>query len=182
MTLANWVLKHFEKPLAALIRAVRRAERFLGPEDDWVEEDRRILYEAADSVLRPLGRATIREKGNADYVTTALASADEVERVLMSEGPYQRNVLSTRKYRVDHDGGKQWAVGSLVYDPVDEPWQHHVYLFDWVGGGTDIYAHREASVRDPSEHHRSWQTHGDPKGRVRRILEQNDITTKEHEF
>jgi hypothetical protein len=158
-------------PLSTLIDAVRRIERFLGPEDTWVSDSRRILYECADSVLRPLGFPTVREKGPADYVVTAHATANVIERVLDSAG-YQRNVLSTRKYRTHHSGGKQWAVGSWVYDPADTDWQHHVYLFEAPDGGTDIYAHRETSVREGLEHRTDTnQTHGDPNGRVRRALD-----------
>jgi hypothetical protein len=172
MSIANRFIRRFDSQIAATLGAVRRAERFLGPDDDWVEDDRRIVYEAADSFLRPLGRPTVREKGTADYVVTADADSDAVEEAL--DPPYQRNLLSTRKYRYV-DGHKQWAAGSWVYDPDDTDWQHHVYLFERADGRTDIYAHREASVRNPSDHHGSWQTHGDPRGRVRRMLADANI-------
>lgn len=112
-------------------------------------------------------------------MTTAAVSPDEVEVAINSK--YQRNLLSTRKYRVV-DGYKQWAVGSWVYDPEDEPWQHHVYLFDTPDGKTDIYAHKEASVRNPSDHHKSWQTHGDPDGILRRTLEAAGVGSIERGF
>jgi len=137
--------------LEPLMAAVRYAEQFLGPEDDWVENDRRILYQAADVVLRPLGRPAISNVGKKDYITTVNASSDVVEVALEAHN-YQRNVLSTRKYRIHHDGGKQWADGGYVFDPPSKPWQHHVYVFDTEYGRADVYAHKEPSVRQPYEH------------------------------
>lgn len=151
MTLVDTVIRQFEPQLATLLGYLRRAEQFLGPEDDWVEDDRRVLFEAIDPLLRPLGRSTITEKGENDYVATVSRTPDEVEVILDDQG-YQRNILSTRKYRAHHDGGKQWAVGSWVLDPSDTDSQHHVYLFRSPDGGTDIYAHSEASVTEPAEH------------------------------
>lgn len=153
MTLATRLIETFEPLLRPLFAGVRRLETLLGPEDDWVEDDRRVLFEAADSILRPRGRPTIRAVGDADHVGTVPRSPDAVERVLAEEG-YQRNILSSRKYREHHTGGRQWAVGSWVLDPIgDTDDQHHVYLFPSKDGATDVYAHREASVTEPDEHH-----------------------------
>jgi len=150
--------------LEPLMAAVRRAEGVLGPEDDWVEDDRRILYEAAQ---RHLGQyhTFLREKGRGDYVTTVHASPDAVESVLM--GPYQRNLVSTRKYRTHHDGGRQYAVGSFVIDNLRGEHgyveQHHVYLFEAPNGATDVYAHRETSATEGAEHlTETHQEHGAP--------------------
>lgn len=158
--------------LEAIIPSVRRAERFLGPEDDWVEDDRRILYEAAQRHLGHLHQF-LREKGKREYVTTVHTDSDAVE-VSLSNAGYQRNLASTRKYRTHHDGGKQWACGAFVIDNLEGDHgyieQHHVYLFragnrasDSTGssdepdgeapnGGTDVYAHRETSVLEGAEH------------------------------
>lgn len=154
MTIATKLITLFEPILAPILAAVRRIEEFLGPEDDWVEEDRRILYEAADKFLRPLGRSTVTKKTDADYITTVELSPDKVETILHDNG-YERNLLSTRKYRVHHNGGKQWAVGSWVLDSDDTDWQHHVFIFHSTESGTDVYAHKEPSVRDPDAHHKS---------------------------
>ena len=169
--------------LEAVIPAVRRAERFLGPEDDWVEDDRRILYEAAQRHLGHLHTFT-REKGPADYVTTVHADSDVVEEALVP--PYQRNLVSTRKYRTHHgrgsaprgdsgpnrgsaprDGGKQWACGSFVIPNLDGDHgyteQHHVYLFESPNGQTDVYAHRETAASEGAEHlTETHQEKGDP--------------------
>lgn len=140
--------------LEPLMAAVRRAEKVLGPEDDWVEEDRRILFEAAQRHLGHLHTFVYR-KGPRDYLTTAHASPDAVERLLTKNG-YQRNLVSSRKYREHHDGGNQWAVGSFVLDGLEGDHgyveQHHVYLFEAPNGATDVYAHRETSVLEGSEH------------------------------
>jgi len=134
--------------------AVRRAERFLGPEDDWVEDDRRILFEAAQRHLGHL-HAFAYEKGPAEYLTTVECSPDEFETAIMP--PYQRNLASARKYRTYHGGGKQWACGSFAIDGLrsdDSKFveQHHVYIFETEDGHTDVHTHRETSVTEGAEH------------------------------
>jgi len=161
-----------------LMAAVRRAERFLGPEDDWVEQDRRILYEAAQRHLGHL-HTFVQTVGHTDYVTTADAPPDVVERALVY--PYQRNLASTRKYRTHHCGSKQWADGSYAYDPRDEPWQHHAYLFPSEDGGTDIYAHEEASVRRGLEHLTKPVVDGDPNGHLRPLLRRHGIAFEQRD-
>lgn len=163
MTIATRAIRVSEPLLSWLLAGIRRVETLLGPSDDWVEQDRRWLYELADRVLRPLGRPTIHEATSSDHVVLVDSSPDAVEDVL-SENGYQRNLLSTRKYRTHHDGGRQWAVGSWVRE-LDDERQHHVYLFPYHEGGTDVYAHSEPSVTDPSEHHMADDIqHGDPAG------------------
>lgn len=139
--------------LEPLMAAVRRAERFLGPEDDWVEDDRRILFETAQSHLGHL-HTFLREKGQREYVTTVHANPDAVE-VALDKAGYDRNLASTRKYRTHHGGGRQYAVGAFAKPvPADHGLkrQHHVYLFPAPSGGTDVYAHEETSVLEGAEH------------------------------
>jgi hypothetical protein len=159
--------RRFRKPLSKILGAVRLVERFLGPEDDWVEDDRRRLFEWLDGKF---GHSFTMEKTARDYITTVRASPDAVERALASAG-YQRNLVSTRKYRTHHGGGKQWAVGSYVYDPVDTDWQHHVFLFPAPDGKTDVYGHREATVRDPVDHVTDGVIPGDPHDHARDALD-----------
>lgn len=159
-------------PLSRIIGAVRWLERFLGPDDDWVEDDRRRLFEWLDKL--PLDHSFTLEKSARDYITTAQASPDAVEVALDAAG-YQRNLVSTRKYRTHHDGGKQWAVGSYVYDPADTDWQHHVFLFKAPDGGTDVYGHRETSVTEPVGHLTDGVTPGDPENRARTALRSANI-------
>lgn len=139
--------------LEPLMAAVRRAERFLGPEDDWVEDDRRILFEAAQRHLGHL-HPFAYEKNTSEYVTTVKCSPDELEAAIMP--PYQRNLASARKYRTYHGGGKQWACGSFVIDNLRGDGglveQHHVYIFETEDGYTDVHAHRETSVTEGAEH------------------------------
>lgn len=150
---ATRLIRAFEPVIGRLLAGVRQLEGWLDHDDDWVEADRRRLFEWADVLLRPLGRPTIREVGPEDHIYTVAASPDIVERVLAEHG-YQRNLASTRKYRTHHNGGRQWAVGSWVRDPPDTPDQHHVYLFAReTVGWADVYAHSEPSVRRPVAHH-----------------------------
>jgi hypothetical protein len=159
--------RKFRGPLSRVIGAVRWLERFLGPDDDWVEDDRRKLFEWLDGKF---GHSFTMEKGARDYITTADASPDAVERALAS-ADYQRNLVSTRKYRTHHDGGKQWAVGSWVLDPADTDWQHHVFLFPAPDGGTDVYGHKESTVRDPVDHVTDGVIPGDPHDHARDALD-----------
>lgn len=105
--------------LKSLMSAVRRAERFLGPEDDWVEDDRRILYESAQRLLGGYHRF-VREKGPADYVTTVHADPDAVESVLM--GPYQRNPWRTHRRQATPTScstcstGQGWSTGNATFN------------------------------------------------------------------
>lgn len=166
MAFAIGLAKSLEPLLRSILGVVRSIETSLGPDDDWVEDDRRVLYEAFDDAL---GHATTMEKSEEDYVTTAHTGQNAIEELLYKAG-YRRNLASTRKYRTHHDGGKQWACGSWVFDPEDTMWQHHVYLFRAPNGFCDIYAHRETSVRDPIGHLTDEQVHGDPNDRIRGIL------------
>jgi len=134
--------------LEPIIDAVRHAEQFFGPDDDWVEDDRRIAYEAAQRVLGGV-HTFVYDKDDQDYLTTTTANADVVEEAL--NPTYQRNLISSRKRR-QTEGGWQWAVGSWVLDPKNTPTQHHVYLFESPDGGCDVYAHTETSVREGAEH------------------------------
>lgn len=167
MSLYTRLLTLFHTPLVFLIAAVRRVERFLGPDDDWVEDDRRIVYEAADAVLRPLGGYAVSEAHTGDYIGLYDGTSDELEKQLDERG-YQRNLLSARKYRQYH-GHKQWATVSYVYDHPETDWQHHVYAFERLGEYTDVYGHLETSVRDPSGHITDEQVRGDPLNMLRDI-------------
>lgn len=163
-------LKAAEPVLQPVFYRVRKAEEHLGPDDDWFEDDRRVLYENADRFLRPLGRPTVRDKTGEPIYATVSAGHDEVERWL--HPTYHRNSLSTRKYR-QTSCGRQWAVGSWVHDPDDTEWQHHVYLFPSEAGGTDIYAHTEPSVMEPAEHHAGPAEHGDKYNILQPIIEEH---------
>jgi hypothetical protein len=171
MSLANKFIKRVVPPA---MRLARFAEQFLDPDDDWVEEDRRVAFEW---LQRHFGKYHdfVYRKGSQDYATTANATSDAVETALARAG-FQRNLASARKYRTHHDGGKQWAVGSWVVDPSDTDWQYHVYLFPVPDGRCDVYGHRETSVLEGMEHLTdTHQVHGDPNRRARDALDQAGI-------
>lgn len=173
MTIANKLIRALKWPLSKLLGGVRHVETYLGPEDDWIEDDRRVVYEWADKALRPLGRPTVTEKEPDEWTYTVDEAPDDVEVAIAST--YQRNILSTRKYRMMPGSGKQWAVGSYVYDPPSKDWQHHIYLFPSEWGGTDIYAHKETSVRDPPGHVTDDYTVGDPDNILGGALREENI-------
>jgi hypothetical protein len=159
---AEKIIRALEPQLVWAFSHIDNYEESLGPDDDWVQRDRRYLYETADRFLRPLGRPTIREVGQEDKLFTVEESVNDVEECIHPK--YSRNLISSRKYREHHSGGRQWAKGSWVYDPKDTDWQHHVYLFPSKDGGTDVYAHKEPSVRLPAQHHLHGGKSGDPDG------------------
>jgi len=154
--------------------AVRFVERFLGPDDDWVEDDRRIAYEAAESLFGRWHSFTV-EKTEKDLLCEAKTDSDTIEQVLSAEG-FQRNLASCRAYREHHNGGKQWASGAYVLDPIHTRWQQHVTLFDTKDGYTDVYAHTETSVREGMDHLTEPNyKYEDPTNRIRDIFERNNI-------
>lgn len=173
MSIANRFISRVAPALKTAIGYIRTATSYLSPRDDWVEGLKRRVAVKLDPYTRPLGRRLIAEKGRDDYVCTAQATPDEVEVALF--GTYQRNLTSTRKYRMT-DGARDWAVGSFVYDADDTKWQHHVYLFDNGDGTTDLYGHREISAeKDPHGHVSGPQVHGDPNGVARVQLDEAGV-------
>lgn len=162
------------KILEAFGAAVRYTERFLGPDDDWVEDDRRIAYEAAE---RLFGRwhTFVGEKTNEDYLLKANVHPDVIERKL-ANNDYQRNLASKRAYREHHDGGRQWACGAYVFDPVETEWQQHITLFKTQDNNSDIYSHTETSVREGYDHLTEPNYRfDDPTNRIRDILHDANI-------
>jgi len=147
--------------LEPLMGAVRVAERWLGPDDDWVEDDRRVIFQWAQNKFGKY-HTFVKEKTDKEFIMYVDAPPDDVEVALMDHGPYQRNLASNRKYRVPEGGGRQWAVGSYVHDPSSTDWQHHVYLFPGKNGGTDVYGHRETTVREGAEHLTEPQADAEP--------------------
>lgn len=164
MSLFVKLLRTFEIIVSPFVTAVRRLTRFLGPEDDWVERARKIVWRAADPLLRAIDGYAISKITAADFVGTVDKDSDAVEDELVTIG-YQRNLLSSRKYRIKN-GSRQWADGSYVFDPPQTDIQHHVILFD-SGDETDVYGHEERTVRDPDGHMTVKQIRGDPDGLLR---------------
>lgn len=144
---AVWVIRNFEPQLNALLAAIRKFEEYLGPEDDWIEDDRRVLFEAIDGLF---GYSTVYDIDDTDYVFTVNASPDGVEEILYAE-EYKRNLVSGRKRR-EIDGKKQYAHGSWAKYSDGGEKQHHVWLFETPAGNTDIYAHYEDNVTDSAGH------------------------------
>lgn len=166
--------------LSRALNTVRRLEKRLKQFSPLVEPVRHVAWRAADKPLRrTINRPTIRQKGTADYVTTVDANHRDVRAALL-DGPYQWNVLSTYKYRTV-DGRRQWEVGTFVHDPADTGWQHHVYTFRAPNGQTDVYAHREASVRSPKAHENGDRVTGDPHG-LHDLFDRHDLDYTERQI
>jgi hypothetical protein len=151
--------------ISSLTSSVRRIEPFFGPDDQWVKTLRQTAWQAAQRVYGHK-HTFVRDKGRADYVTTVDAQPQRVVRALYAAG-YQRNLLSTVKTRNGETAHSSW-----VLDTEDTEWQQDVFIWENDNGTTDVYSHKEPSVRNPTEHlDLSTGIHGDPDGRVRAVLE-----------
>ena len=130
------------------LSAVRVVERYCGPYTQVLEEIRKILFRGAHVVgghIHPI----VYHKDTEDYLVSTSLSPTAVTALLYPT--YHRNFMSSVKYRT-YNGDSQYTHSSWVYDPTDEPTQHHVYIFPTDAGGTDIYTHTETSVREGAEH------------------------------
>jgi len=174
MSIANKFIKRAESHLSTTIGYIRSGTSYLTPKDDWVEALKKRYAIALNPITAPLGRPLIKKKPDAERFASTDVDSDTVEVALNHD--YQRNLTSTRKYRV-RNGEREWAVGSWVHDPDDTEWQHHVYLFDREDGGTDLYGHLETSAEhDPYGHVTNAHTDGDPYGIARGTLDRRHIT------
>ena len=163
--------------ISQLTSAVRRVEQFFGPNNGWVETLRKTVWQRAQSVLGDT-HTFVRHKGTADYVATVDAPAQRVVSALYSNG-YQRNILSTVKTR---GNPPQYVHSAWVLDTENTEWQQDVFIWGNRDGTTDVYSHKEPSVRNPKEHlDLSTGIHGDPDGRVCEVLDEAGLqyeTTK----
>jgi len=180
MSIANKFIKRVAPHLSTVIGYIRDGTSYLTPKDDWVEGLKKRAALKIHPFTAPLGRPLVKEKPDAEQFATTSADPDEVEVAL--NGRYQRNLTSTRKYRM-RDGERDWAVGSWVHDPKDIKWQHHVYLFERPDNGTDLYAHKETSAEhDPYGHVTDGHTDGDPDSIARVQLQRAGIEYSDKEF
>ena len=150
---------HYKKYISALSRLTRRIESHLHPRDTWVTKLRESILRGVSSHT---AYSTTVEKSDADYIATVSETPTALTYVLYADG-YQRNLLSTKKYRyVDALGTYQYTHSSWVKD--NGITQDHVYLFATpLTNHTDIYGHYEPSVQQPVRHlNTSTGVHGDP--------------------
>jgi hypothetical protein len=159
----------------------RRLEQYFGPSYSWITGLKQRLFRAFNPLGRRHDHRLVYVKDKGDYVTTTRVSPDETERALL-DGRYQRNLLSATKCRILDDGTVQFCYGQYVVDPADTDWQYHVYLFETPDGRTDVYGHRETSVREGNEHLTDVQTHGDPNGRAKAQLADSKIGFATRDF
>lgn len=156
--------------IKSITTSVRRVERFFGPDDQWVENFRQTSWRAAQKLLGDK-HTFVRDKNRADYEYTAHVSPQRVAEALYAEG-YQRNILSTVKTR----NGTDFVHSAWVLDTEDTEWQQDVFIWENADGTTDVYSHKEPSVRRPKAHlNLSTGVNGDPDGRVRDVLETHGI-------
>lgn len=146
-----------------LLLVIGAAQRYLGPEDDWVEGFRRrwlIRFHELLSAIGAFGIAEVAPRGEVgtinvsdEDVSATVTYEDHAERKLYQMG-FCRNVLASKKYR-NRPEGRQWSASSWVYrSSLFAPRQTHVTLFSTDETGVFvIYAHEEPSnVRHPLKH------------------------------
>lgn len=116
MSVIKDFIKKRGKQIGRAIGYIRDVTRYLGPEDDWIEGLRRRASLKLDPIFAPLGRPLVREKGARDFIGTVEASDNEFESAIMP--PYQRNLTSTRKYRLVNvrDSEESLSRSSVVGD------------------------------------------------------------------
>jgi len=156
--------------IKSLTTPVRRIEPFFGPDAQWVERLRQRSWRVAQKLLGDT-HTFVRNKNRTDYEYTAHVPPQRVVGALYAEG-YQRNILSTVKTR----NGNEYVHSAWVLDTEDTEWQQDVFIWDNGDGSTDVYSHKEPSVRNPKKHlDLSTGVNGDPDGRVRDVLETHGI-------
>lgn len=178
MSIANVLLRNqtLEEYLRKVLVHLDGYQRGLTAQDDWVEKLKVAVAAPLNPTTKKLGRPLTRNKTNNDgekFFSTSVAP-DAVEQALTEAG-YDRNLISTKKYRMvgRNNQTQQWAVGSyrIVYGEEDQ-FQHHVYLFPRDDGGTDVYGHKETNYEfDPSGHFSDKQVSGDPDNKATPTLE-----------
>jgi hypothetical protein len=129
---------------------------------------KRALFPTLQRVT-PSGLSFVNRKGyrknDDEYLQTADESVRAVaKRLRRAGGSY--HLLSSIKRRKTL-AGRQYSVAHLVWTHGDGK-QTECYLFRSVEDGkTDVYAHSEASVTNPTDHLDGPQPDGDPRGVVR---------------
>lgn len=160
----------------------RYLEKGLGTSYSWVTRIKQTLFRGLNPVGRRLDHRLVYVKDDGDYIKTTRVGPGETEQALLA-GRYQRNLLSASKCRILEDGTVQFCYGQYVIDPADTDWQYHVYLFETPDGGrTDVYGHRETSVRKGNDHLIDEQTPGDPNGLAKAQLSDERIGFTERDF
>lgn len=179
MTLTETILsnKLLVSVLTLILLGAVIALRNVGPRRALLFETVRTLtWRALDPIATKRGRPLLRDKttANDEFVCSVDIAELALARALWAAG-YRWNPLSTKKFRDVEK--RQWSVLSAAYrDSVADEEQHHVYVFRAADGVLDIYAHREASVTDPTDHDGGDElVAGDPDGRVRAALDEAGI-------
>jgi len=171
MTFADIIISWFYPLIVAALFLGSYAQAYLGNGQDWIERTRSNVLRAVNPIASKLGRTTVSEAPIDDHIMTVEMSGEAFEERISEV--FDRNLFATKKYRVLGDQ-KQWTGSSWVFkDGHMAETQYHVYYFEGPLGTVDIYAHREANITDPSEHHGGdGLVRGDPDGTVKSKLEE----------
>lgn len=122
--------------VVVLILVAYLAKRHTGPEDDWIEFVKHLVFTAYDDEAEQMGLDIVVCKNPEDYVCTVPLSVDEVELMLTACG-YGENDISNEKFRIlPPDVGqphkmseKQFQRGSMKFSEPDSDKQQHAYFF-----------------------------------------------------
>jgi len=164
--------------LVGILAALALLASFVRP--SWatrLEEARGRVWRALDPIVRRPIRPLVRDKTkHREYVLTVECSLGELQQALFDYG-FSYNPISTKKFRRNLKGDREWTVGTWVYrDTLFSAEQHHPYIFAVPSHGLDVHMHREANlVRHPVEHVYGNRDRGDPDDVLRDALDEAGI-------
>jgi hypothetical protein len=124
------------------------------------ERGRSAVWRALTPLTRALWKPLAWRKRPDEYICTV----DTSLRVLTARlyaGGWRWNPVSSKKYRVLADGGRQYTVMTLAWrESLRARWQYHIYVFPAADGeGYDVYCHREWNyLASPRRHFTGSQT------------------------
>jgi len=137
---------------------------------------RRILYPALDSLGRQVNRPLIRDKTNRtdELIAELDTTVGKVHDVLSNSRFRPHNLLSTLKY-IESDEARHYESSSWVLYPrglfAPGESQYHLWVVP-VDEKIRIYGHREWSIVYPRMHMSDTaRTPADPDGYIQRALD-----------
>jgi len=107
-------------------------------------------------------------RDDAEFIATTDMSVRETFKRLVSGGGSPHVLCSIKKRPNPDGGGTQYSAAHVVWIGAED--QVEAFLFENDDGTTDVYAHEETSVMDPTGHLTDEQTDGDSDGVVKAAL------------
>jgi len=149
-------------------------DKYLGPNDDWMERLRKKLYPILHPYLERYGGYALGIVRENQYVGTVELDEDTLEWKLAEHG-FVRNPIAAYK---THTDGRESEGSWVLYHAeapqiVAEGMQLHITLFASGGSGIDLYAHYEDDWRASAFSHLRAKNFSAEKGveKATRVLD-----------